>query len=107
MYVKGAALSPCADGFPRRPERGVSACSQQAIIRRALPGIAARDELDLSTSRNWVTWLSIKVVILLRADGRMAIDHVDEDVLDALLGCGANPDGLRMLLALEDEDCEK
>ena len=35
------------------------------------------------------------------------LDHVDEDVLDALLGCGANPDGLRMLLALEDEDCEK
>ena len=35
------------------------------------------------------------------------LDHVDEDVLDALLDCGANPDGLRMLLALEDEDCEK
>ena len=29
---------------------------------------------------------------------------VDEDVLEDLLKCGANPDGLRLLLALEEED---
>ena len=31
------------------------------------------------------------------------LDTVDEDVLDDLLGAGANPDGLRLLLAVEDE----
>ena len=35
------------------------------------------------------------------------LDHVDKDVLEALLGCGANPDGLRMLLAQEDEEIEE
>ena len=34
-------------------------------------------------------------------------DHVDADVLDDLLGCGANPDGLRLLLELEDEEFEE
>ena len=32
---------------------------------------------------------------------------VDEDLLDELLGCGANPDGLRLLLGLEDEEFEE
>ena len=32
-----------------------------------------------------------------------SLNEVDEDVLDELLGCGANPDGLRLLLALEDD----
>lgn len=31
------------------------------------------------------------------------LDTVDEDLLDELLGCGANPDGLRLLLGVEDE----
>ena len=31
-----------------------------------------------------------------------SLNEVDEDVLDELLGNGANPDGLRLLLALED-----
>ena len=35
------------------------------------------------------------------------LDHVDEDVLDDLLGCGASPDGLRLLLAMEDEEIEE
>lgn len=34
-------------------------------------------------------------------------DTVDEEVLDELLGNGANPDGLRLLLALEDEEDEE
>ena len=32
------------------------------------------------------------------------LDEVDVDVLDDLLSNGANPDGLRMLLTLEEED---
>lgn len=32
------------------------------------------------------------------------LEDVDDDVLDDLLSSGADPDGLRMLLALEDED---
>lgn len=32
-----------------------------------------------------------------------SLNEVDEDVLDELLGNGANPDGLRLLLALEDD----
>ena len=35
------------------------------------------------------------------------LDTVDEDLLDELLGCGANPDGLRLLLGLEDEEFEE
>lgn len=35
------------------------------------------------------------------------LDHVDRDVLDDLLGCGASPDGLRLLLAMEDEEIEE
>lgn len=35
------------------------------------------------------------------------LNHVNEDVLDDLLGCGANPDGLRLLLGLEDEEFEE
>ena len=35
------------------------------------------------------------------------LDHMDKDVLEALLGCGANPDGLRMLLAQGDEEIEE
>lgn len=31
------------------------------------------------------------------------LDTVDEDLLDELLGCGANPDGLRLLLGVEDD----
>lgn len=31
------------------------------------------------------------------------LNTVDEDLLDELLGCGANPDGLRLLLGVEDE----
>lgn len=32
------------------------------------------------------------------------LDEIDDDVLDDLLSSGANPDGLRMLLTLEEED---
>ena len=32
-----------------------------------------------------------------------SLNEVDEDVLDELLGNGAHPDGLRLLLALEDD----
>lgn len=35
------------------------------------------------------------------------LETVDEDLLDDLLGCGANPDGLRLLLGLEDEEFEE
>ena len=35
------------------------------------------------------------------------LDTVDEDLLDERLGCGANPDGLRLLLGLEDEEFEE
>ena len=31
------------------------------------------------------------------------LEEVDENVLDDLLACGADPDGLRLLLALEEE----
>lgn len=32
------------------------------------------------------------------------LEHVDDDVLDDLLSSGADPDGLRMLLAMEEDD---
>ena len=32
------------------------------------------------------------------------LEAMDEDLLDDLLECGANLDGLRLLLAVEDED---
>lgn len=32
------------------------------------------------------------------------LDDLDEDILDDLLCCGADPDGLRMLLAVEEDD---
>jgi len=32
------------------------------------------------------------------------LDEIDDDVLDDLLSSGADPDGLRMLLMLEEED---
>ena len=35
------------------------------------------------------------------------LETVDEDLLDDLLECGANPDGLRLLLAVEDEADEE
>ena len=35
------------------------------------------------------------------------LEAVDEDLLDDLLECGANPDGLRLLLAVEDEADEE
>ncbi|WP_130870480.1 hypothetical protein [Intestinimonas massiliensis (ex Afouda et al. 2020)] len=45
--------------------------------------------------------------IVSTADVSDPLDHVDEDVLNDLLNCGANPDGLRMLLAQEDEEIEE
>ena len=35
------------------------------------------------------------------------LETVDEELLDAHLECGANPDGLRLLLAVEDEADEE
>lgn len=35
------------------------------------------------------------------------LEAVDEELLDDLLECGANPDGLRLLLAVEDEADEE
>ena len=35
------------------------------------------------------------------------LETVDEELLDDLLECGANPDGLRLLLAVEDEADEE
>ena len=36
-------------------------------------------------------------------DGPDPLEELDENVLDDLLACGADPDGLRLLLALEEE----
>ena len=81
--------------------------------------LLSRDKLSVKEALQMIDLLQEKIdsmmLQLVDASNEIAnttdipdpLDHVDEDVLDALLGCGANPDGLRMLLALEDEDCEK
>lgn len=105
--------------FPAMQVAGLADAEQLTIQADAGSILISREDI---TARQVITTIThlyevIDSLILQLVDASNEIvdvldipdplETVDEDLLDDLLECGANPDGLRLLLAVEDEADEE
>ena len=102
--------------FPAMQMAGLADAEQLTIQADAGSILISREDI---TARQAITHLYevIDSLILQLVDASNEIvdvldipdplETVDEELLDDLLECGANPDGLRLLLAVEDEADEE
>ena len=105
--------------FPAMQMAGLADAEQLTIQADAGSILISREDI---TARQAITTLThldevIDSLILQLVDASNEIvdvldipdplETVDEELLDDLLECGANPDGLRLLLAVEDEADEE
>ena len=105
--------------FPAMQVAGLADAEQLTIQADAGSILISREDI---TARQVITTIThlyevIDSLILQLVDASNEIvdvldipdplETVDEELLDDLLECGANPDGLRLLLAVEDEADEE
>ena len=105
--------------FPAMQMAGLADAEQLTIQADAGSILISREDI---TARQVITTIThlyevIDSLILQLVDASNEIvdvldipdplETVDEELLDDLLECGANPDGLRLLLAVEDEADEE
>lgn len=105
--------------FPAMQMAGLADAEQLTIQADAGSILISREDI---TARQAITTIThfyevIDSLILQLVDASNEIidvldipdplETVDEELLDDLLECGANPDGLRLLLAVEDEADEE
>ena len=104
---------------PARQMAGLADAKQLTIQADAGSILISREDITARQAITTITHLYevIDSLILQLVDASNEIvdvldipdplETVDEDLLDDLLECGANPDGLRLLLAVEDEADEE
>ena len=105
--------------FPAMQVAGLADAEQLTIQADAGSILISREDITARQAITTITHLYevIDSLILQLVDASNEIvdvldipdplETVDEDLLDDLLECGANPDGLRLLLAVEDEADEE
>ncbi len=105
--------------FPAMQMAGLADAEQLTIQADAGSILISREDITARQAITTITHLYevIDSLILQLVDASNEIvdvldipdplETVDEDLLDDLLECGANPDGLRLLLAVEDEADEE
>ena len=105
--------------FPTMQVAGLADAEQLTIQADAGSILISREDITARQAITTITHLYevIDSLILQLVDASNEIvdvldipdplETVDEDLLDDLLECGANPDGLRLLLAVEDEADEE
>ena len=105
--------------FPAMHMAGLADAKHLTIQADAGSILISREDITAQQAITTITHLSevIDSLILQLVDASNEIvdvldipdplETVDEDLLDDLLECGANPDGLRLLLAVEDEADEE
>ena len=105
--------------FPAMQVAGLADAKQLTIQADAGSILISREDITARQAITTITHLYevIDSLILQLVDASNEIvdvldipdplETVDEDLLDDLLECGANPDGLRLLLAVEDEADEE
>lgn len=105
--------------FPAMQVAGLADAEQLTIQADAGSILISREDITAQQAITTITHLSevIDSLILQLVDASNEIvdvldipdplETVDEELLDDLLECGANPDGLRLLLAVEDEADEE
>ena len=105
--------------FPAMQVAGLADAEQLTIQADAGSIMISREDITARQAITTITHLYevIDSLILQLVDASNEIvdvldipdplETVDEDLLDDLLECGANPDGLRLLLAVEDEADEE
>lgn len=105
--------------FPAMQMAGLADAEQLTIQADAGSILISRGDITARQAITTITHLSevIDSLILQLVDASNEIvdvldipdplETVDEELLDDLLECGANPDGLRLLLAVEDEADEE
>ena len=105
--------------FPAMQMAGLADAEQLTIQADAGSILISREDITARQAITTITHLYevIDSLILQLVDASNEIVHVldipdpletvDEELLDDLLECGANPDGLRLLLAVEDEADEE
>lgn len=105
--------------FPAMQMAGVADAEQLTIQADAGSILISREDITARQAITTITHLYevIDSLILQLVDASNEIvdvldipdplETVDEELLDDLLECGANPDGLRLLLAVEDEADEE
>lgn len=105
--------------FPAMQMAGLADAEQLTIQTDAGSILISREDITARQAITTITHLYevIDSLILQLVDASNEIvdvldipdplEAVDEELLDDLLECGANPDGLRLLLAVEDEADEE
>ena len=105
--------------FPAMQMAGLADAEQLTIQADAGSILISREDITARQAITTITHLYevIDSLILQLVDASNEIvdvldipdplETVDEDLLDDLLECGANPDGLRLLLAVEDDADEE
>lgn len=105
--------------FPAMQMAGLADAEQLTIQADAGSILISREDITARQAITTITHLYevIDSLILQLEDASNEIvdvldipdplETVDEELLDDLLECGANPDGLRLLLAVEDEADEE
>lgn len=105
--------------FPAMQMAGLTDAEQLTIQADAGSILISREDITARQAITTITHLYevIDSLILQLVDASNEIvdvldipdplETVDEELLDDLLECGANPDGLRLLLAVEDEADEE
>lgn len=105
--------------FPAMQVAGLADAEQLTIQADAGSILISREDITARQAITTITHLYevIDSLILQLVDASNEIvdvldipdplETVDEELLDDLLECGANPDGLRLLLAVEDEADEE
>lgn len=105
--------------FPAMQVAGLADAEQLTIQADAGSILISREDITARQAITTITHLYevIDSLILQLVDASNEIvdvldipdplETVDEDLLDDLLECGANPDGLRLLLAVEDDADEE
>ena len=105
--------------FPAMQMAGLADAEQLTIQADAGSILISREDITARQAITTITHLYevIDSLILQLVDASNEIvdvldipdplESVDEELLDDLLECGANPDGLRLLLAVEDEADEE
>ena len=103
--------------FPAMQMAGLADAEQLTIQADAGSILISREDITARQAITTITHLYevIDSLILQLVDASneivdvldIPLETVDEELLDDLLECGANPDGLRLLLAVEDEADEE
>lgn len=105
--------------FPAMQVAGLADAEQLTIQADAGSILISREDITARQAITTITHLYevIDSLILQLVDASNEIvdvldipdplETVDEELLDDLLECGANPDGLRLLLTVEDEADEE